>query len=207
MKKLIYLFIGASFFTYSCNSAEKKEDAKEETSMEMNHDDKHHEGMNHEDMATETTTEQVAQSQSMTAVLDSYLALKNALVEENDEQAATAGAALATAFSSVDVSGLEAEKSTEANEIIKSATEHAEHISENKGNIVHQREHLVLLSKDVKELVAMLGTDRTLYAEFCPMYDNNKGAMWLSASSDIKNPYFGSKMLTCGSVKEEIAVK
>ncbi|WP_291728304.1 DUF3347 domain-containing protein [Bernardetia sp.] len=207
MKKLMYLFIGASFFTYSCNNTEKKEEAKTETSMEMNHERMNHEEMDHSDMATKTNAEQVAESQAMTAILDSYLALKNALVEENDEKAATEGSTLATAFASVDVSGLEADKSKTANEIVESATEHAKHISENKGNIVHQREHLALLSKDVKDLVEMLGTDRTLYAEFCPMYDNNKGAMWLSASSDIKNPYFGSKMLTCGSVKEEIAVK
>ncbi len=36
---------------------------------------------------------------------------------------------------------------------------------------------------------------------FCPMVDNNKGAYWLSLSETIYNPYFGSKMLKCGSVK------
>ncbi|NVK50788.1 MAG: DUF3347 domain-containing protein, partial [Cyclobacteriaceae bacterium] len=38
------------------------------------------------------------------------------------------------------------------------------------------------------------------------MYKNNTGGVWLSASTDIKNPLFGSAMLTCGSVQDTIAV-
>jgi hypothetical protein len=31
-----------------------------------------------------------------------------------------------------------------------------------------------------------------------------KGAMWVSEVAAIKNPYMGSKMATCGEVKEKI---
>lgn len=43
-----------------------------------------------------------------------------------------------------------------------------------------------------------------LYIDYCPMANNNKGAYWISSEKEIKNPYFGSKMLKCGSVKETI---
>ena len=43
-----------------------------------------------------------------------------------------------------------------------------------------------------------------IYIQHCPMADNNKGADWLSLSNEIRNPYFGAGMLTCGEVKEEI---
>jgi len=43
-----------------------------------------------------------------------------------------------------------------------------------------------------------------LYLEYCPMANNNKGAYWLSNEKEIRNPYFGNGMLTCGSVKEMI---
>jgi hypothetical protein len=33
---------------------------------------------------------------------------------------------------------------------------------------------------------------------------NNEGAYWLSAEKEVNNPYFGDKMLHCGSVKEEL---
>jgi len=44
----------------------------------------------------------------------------------------------------------------------------------------------------------------TIYVQHCPMADNNKGADWLSSEKQIKNPYFGSSMLTCGEVTKEI---
>jgi hypothetical protein len=206
MKKLIYVFAAATFLFYSCNTAstDNKEASAEESTTEMNHDGMNHDNMNH-DASMENN--EVAQNQTISTVLDNYLLLKNALVEDNDEKAAEAGINLTAAFKGLDKSSLAADQATTFDEIVESATEHAEHISENKGNIVHQREHLALLSKDVKDLVAIVGTDRTLYADFCPMYDNNKGAIWLSASKEIKNPYFGSKMLTCGKVQEEITVK
>ncbi len=43
-----------------------------------------------------------------------------------------------------------------------------------------------------------------VYVEYCPMALNDKGASWLSNQKDIKNPYFGDSMLTCGEVKETI---
>lgn len=43
-----------------------------------------------------------------------------------------------------------------------------------------------------------------LYLEYCPMANKNTGAYWLSNEKEIKNPYFGDKMMKCGSVKEMI---
>jgi hypothetical protein len=48
-----------------------------------------------------------------------------------------------------------------------------------------------------------LGT-ATAYYDFCPMAFNDQGAYWLSDNKEIRNPYFGDKMLTCGRVAEEL---
>ena len=45
----------------------------------------------------------------------------------------------------------------------------------------------------------------TLYKQYCPMAFGNKGGYWLSDVAEIRNPYFGDKMLTCGTVAETIA--
>lgn len=45
--------------------------------------------------------------------------------------------------------------------------------------------------------------DLKLYLGFCPMAFNNKGAFWIQDSKEIKNPYYGAKMLTCGEVQAE----
>jgi hypothetical protein len=68
----------------------------------------------------------------------------------------------------------------------------------------HQREHFGILSKDVIDMIAITGTDKKLYQDFCPMYNNKKGAQWLSITEEIKNPYFGSKMMNCGEIQKQI---
>lgn len=40
----------------------------------------------------------------------------------------------------------------------------------------------------------------TIYHAFCPMAFREKGAYWLSEFPEIRNPYFGSKMIECGEV-------
>lgn len=39
---------------------------------------------------------------------------------------------------------------------------------------------------------------------YCPMAFDKKGAYWLTVDTTIRNPYFGNKMLKCGSVTEII---
>ncbi len=43
-----------------------------------------------------------------------------------------------------------------------------------------------------------------VYHEYCPMAFNDKGAFWLSDESEIKNPYFGKKMMECGEVIDSL---
>lgn len=43
-----------------------------------------------------------------------------------------------------------------------------------------------------------------VYQQFCPMAFNDEGGYWLSAESDIMNPYLPKKMLHCGEVKDSL---
>ena len=83
----------------------------------------------------------------------------------------------------------------------------AKYIADNSEDIALQRQHFEFLTKNVKALVVITGSDRPLFQAYCPMYNNNKGGAWLSTSKEISNPYFGSKMLKCGSVQQEISLK
>lgn len=61
------------------------------------------------------------------------------------------------------------------------------------------------LSNDFISRVKAAGlSSGELYVEYCPMALNDKGASWLSNQKEIKNPYFGESMLTCGEVKETL---
>ena len=73
----------------------------------------------------------------------------------------------------------------------------AKHIKDHK-EIEHQREYFAKLSNSMYALVFNFKANETeAYLQYCPM----KKASWLSNSKDIKNPYYGKKMLDCGSVK------
>jgi hypothetical protein len=54
------------------------------------------------------------------------------------------------------------------------------------------------------DLIALFGTDRKLYLDHCPMYNDGKGATWISATREIRNPYYGAAMLSCGALKKEL---
>ena len=83
------------------------------------------------------------------------------------------------------------------------AMENADYIAESGGNIAHQHEHLELLSKDIYDLIKTVPAGQALFQDFDPMYNNGKGAFWISETKEIKNPYLGKAMFTSGSVKEE----
>ena len=137
-------------------------------------------------------------------IIDSYLRLKNALTNDNSKDAAKAGVTLEAALKNLDKSLLTPEEKKVYEDVAEDARMHAQHIRENAGNIGHQREHFDMLSKDMYDLVKAFGSSQVLYKDFCPMYNDKKGAFWLSETKEIKNPYYGKSMLTCGSVKEEI---
>ena len=71
-------------------------------------------------------------------------------------------------------------------------------------DIAKQRTTFIDLSKTMINLANGFGTDKIVYVEHCPMANENKGADWLSTEKTIKNPYFGEKMLQCGSVEQTI---
>tara|TARA_Y100000034_G_scaffold1889_1_gene2402 strand:- start:953 stop:1555 length:603 start_codon:yes stop_codon:yes gene_type:complete len=178
----------------SCKDAKTDKNNKTEHHSDMKHDNS---DGHHDDNKKEMTMNVKGTSQ---AVLNDYFNLKDALVADDNAKAKNLGGVLAKSLKAFDTSKYSGDKQGELKDIIEDATEHAEHISES--DIAHQREHFKVLSKDMIDMVGITGTENTLYQQFCPMYES--GSAWLSMSKDIKNPYYGSKMLTCGKVQKEI---
>ncbi len=152
-------------------------------------------------------TEGEAASPSTPSLIDPivqhYIHLKNALVAANFDEAKAGAKAMVDAVNSADTSAFSTEQKTVWNEQIGKVKENAEHIAETP-ELAHQREHLGSLSEGMLALVKTFGGGKTLYYDFCPMANDNKGGYWLSENEDIKNPYFGDEMLQCGEVKETI---
>ncbi|MFK5959415.1 MAG: DUF3347 domain-containing protein [Lutibacter sp.] len=212
MKKSMYVIVLSVLFLSACKNDKKQAESNSMQPSEMNmekaeshdHDNHDHDATTGENSSKEerninaTTQKNGATS----AIIDSYLQIKNALVKDSKEGAAKGGTMMLTAFADFDMSQLNDTQHKEYMEIIEDAKEQAEHIV--KSPIDHQREHFENLSVDVNDLIALLGTDKTLYQSKCPMAGEGKGAIWLSEYKEIKNPFFGSKMISCGNVEKQI---
>jgi hypothetical protein len=141
---------------------------------------------------------------SLKTVVGHYLDIKNALVHNSGNEAASGGRAMYDAIAKIDKSLFAAEQKKIYDGIEDDLKEHAEHIGKSGGDIAHQREHFSMMSEDMYDLVEAFGGGRALYHDHCPMANDNKGAMWLSEVREVKNPYFGGKMNECVKVQEVI---
>lgn len=71
-------------------------------------------------------------------------------------------------------------------------------------DVAKQRKTFALLSKNMYELAKVTKQETPVYYQHCPIYNNGKGANWLSKEEVVRNPYYGSQMLTCGTIQETI---
>ncbi len=157
----------------------------------------------HTDHTQGNNTMEIQEASQLKAVFVNYFALKDALVKTDGNTASASGAALLTALDAVEMGKLKMEEHTVWMKVEKALKTDAQHIKENK-DTEHQREHFISLSKNMYELIKAAKPAETVYYQFCPMANDGKGANWLSKESAIKNPYYGSQMLSCGKVVETI---
>ena len=77
-------------------------------------------------------------------------------------------------------------------------------IMESANDIENIRKSFLSVSVNYVSLVETFGPfSKKIYVINCPMANNNKGGDWLSYTKEVKNPYYGKSMLTCGSIKKE----
>jgi len=141
--------------------------------------------------------------QQLKQVYDNYINLKDALVEDNSEQATSDAKKLISSFSKIDMELLTGEAHKQWMTLEGHIQSSANSISKSS-EIKTQRDHFKQLSIHLIKAVQLFGVNEKVYVEFCPMADNNNGAYWLSKEEQILNPYFGDAMLKCGEVKQTI---
>ena len=146
------------------------------------------------------TADQVAKDQ-LDPVFSSYFTLKDALVSSDQNSAAKAASDLATAIEEVPMADLDHEVHMVWMKVLDPLKKHANAIA-NSSDLEQQRKDFKELSESMIELAKASPRSEAIHLQHCPMYEG--GSDWLSHEKEIRNPYYGSKMLTCGSVKETI---
>lgn len=167
--------------------------------MNMNNEHANHD---HSKMTQANNSENKNEFQ-LKAVFDNYFSLKDALVNTDAGTSSARAASLVKAIRNVEMGKLSNEEHTVWMKVLKELTAQAEKIATTK-DIEKQRGTFALLSENIYALTKVSKHSETVYYQHCPMFNNGKGANWLSKEESIKNPFYGSKMLTCGSVQETI---
>lgn len=157
---------------------------------------------NHKDHQ-HSTMENMQESNPLKTVFDEYFVLKDALVSSDGELASTSANALVNSIKTVEMTKLSPEVHNVWMKVMKDLSFDAEHIKETK-NTAHQRDHFMSLSTNMYELFKVSKIDQPIYYQFCPMANKGKGANWLSKESEIKNPFYGAQMLSCGKTVETL---
>lgn len=152
---------------------------------------------------SETVVNEQEKENLLSGVYDHYFALKDALVKDDSKTASAKALALAKTIGEVDMKSMSSEEHAAWMNVSGELLMHAEHIGETK-DIAHQREHFSQLSQKIYALTATFKPGETTYLQHCPMYNDGKGADWLSKENTVKNPYYGSSMLTCGKTTKTI---
>lgn len=133
-------------------------------------------------------------------LLESYLKMKDAFVASDASEVAGFAKTMVQniqKISSDDLGNMELAHFNKVKTMLKTISEDI--------NIEEQRAHFVVLNENIVALVSNNTVLETVfYVQKCPMANNNKGAIWLSTEKEIKNPYYGEAMLTCGEVKQVI---
>ncbi|WP_242916474.1 DUF3347 domain-containing protein [Pontibacter liquoris] len=207
MKKTFVAAALAAFVLTSCSEAKQETTAETENMAG-------HEGMAHNDSkaapgkavvdAPDYTSAAAPVKEQITAVVDSYLKLKDNLVASDASKAQADAKAVVAAAEKVDVAALDGEQKAFAEEKLGEVKQAASKIAAATA-VDAQRAELELLSEATFALTkAFDATGQKLYYQHCPMANNNDGGYWISTVSEIRNPYFGDQMLKCGSTEEEL---
>lgn len=183
MKTHIYAIALSGLLLIACGTSSDKKESKTETNLDA------------------VPKMEVSNTTANKSLINSYLSLKNALIESNSQLAADKAKNLKNLL----LPRMEQEGNAIKDNLLAMQKASAT-IALNADNIKVQRDVFLELSALITKHISNTGADVKLYQQYCPMY-GEEGAFWLSDDSVIKNPYFGDKMLNCGSVEQQIVLK
>jgi len=151
----------------------------------------------------ENVVETKQEVNQLKTIFESYFALKDALVKSDGKLVSTLAKDVLANINSVKMEKLSSEEHTVWMKVMSSLKSNTEKIVATT-IIEKQRVVFMDLSANFYALLKVSKQDYSIYYQNCPMYNNGKGANWLSKENTVKNPYYGSKMLSCGKTVETI---
>lgn len=205
LKRIALVGYDSDFFfapddTYSnlpecCQYERAKKDVHnmEAHDMKIANDHSHHGAM----------TQASQDKNALSSVFENYFAVKDALIKTDGALASTLVENLLKSVTEVQMDKLPMDVHMVWMKVLKNLREDLAGMVATK-DIGKQRDYFISLSKNMYDVIKVSKSQAPVYYQFCPMANGGKGANWLSKDEVIKNPYYGSQMLSCGSTVETI---
>lgn len=129
-----------------------------------------------------------------------YIQLKDAFVSSDAKAASSHAKSMAEKINAIPVQEVPPTAQTHLTQsrAMLTAIGNTSNLEQQRGHFVILNEHFVPLVLNVEDM------DNPLFIQKCPMANSNKGAIWISNEEEIRNPYYGDAMLTCGSVTQVV---
>ena len=138
----------------------------------------------------------------LTTVYENYINMKNAFVATDAQKVSQEAQKVESAIQSVNMELLKGEPHIEWMNQLKTLNGKIKVIA-SSSDIEAQRQAFSKFNEAFYKSLETFGLkNETAYYQFCPMYNN--GAYWISETQEIRNPYYGDKMLDCGETKDTI---
>lgn len=137
--------------------------------------------------------------QEFSVLTETYLDVKNALVDSEIEQAIQHAENMFLELEAMGQHRLSGDAHVAWMEMYEELTESVKALTE-AGNPKDIRKPFDSLSELIVEAVKTFGIDGIVYHQYCPMAD----ASWLSSEEQIENPYMPETMPGCGEVIDRI---
>ena len=144
--------------------------------------------------------------EQLAGLLKQYYVFQTALAADDAAAAQPAVEEIQKALAAVDMSLLTGEAHAAWMERLKELQSAVAAEKAAQVDLAKLREAFAPLSNALIQTVRAFGAsgEAPAYVLHCPMAFENRGADWLQAAQETRNPYFGSAMLKCGSVIETL---
>ncbi|HEX6889125.1 MAG TPA: DUF3347 domain-containing protein [Chryseolinea sp.] len=198
---LFSLLLAATAFTFTNCGGKKESESHDHSTADAT--------ASHDDAAVADAAEpqfsvDAAFQQQLAGVFKAYVSLKDAFVASDASKVKAEAETTQKALAAADMKLLTGAAHNDWMAHLSSMQSALQEIV-STSDIEAQRKSFSGLSDSFYKSIKAFGLGgSTAYYEFCPMAFDNEGAYWLSDAEQIRNPYFGDKMLTCGSVKEKL---
>lgn len=136
---------------------------------------------------------QLKSDAQLTKLYQNYISIKDALASDNADKTSQAATEFIKTASAIDYKVL-SEGNVSVLKKDATAISGARDIAAQRESFFNLSDNMIALAKQFKV------SGSPVFVQYCPMADGS----WLSNEKKIINPYYGSSMLSCGSVKSEI---